>query len=190
MQPWFLCTLAVAEQLYDALIVWKKQGSLNVTSVSLPFFQSLYSSAAVGSYSSSSTAFTSITSAVQVSFLNYDMRRRLIARMQTFADGFVAIVAKHTPANGSLSEQFDKSTGVELSAADLTWSYASAVTAFEARAGVIPASWGALSASSSVSCSVPGGGGSSGTVAVTFNVQATTVYGGKPILALNSCIAT
>lgn len=150
----------MAEQLYDALIVWKAQGSLNVTSVSLPFFKSIYSSAAVGTYASSTTTFTSITSAVQ-----------------TFADGFVAIVAKYTPSNGGLSEQYDKSTGAPLSAVDLTWSYASAVTAFEARAGKTFASWGAKGLTLPSSCASTGGGGGSGTVAVTFNVQATTVYG-------------
>lgn len=39
--PWYLATLAAAEQLYDALYQWDKQGRLTVTSVSLPFFQDL-----------------------------------------------------------------------------------------------------------------------------------------------------
>jgi glucoamylase len=126
----------------------------------LPFFQSIYSSAAVGTYASSTSTFTSITSAVQ-----------------TFADGFVAVVAKYTPSGGGLSEQYDKSSGTPTSAIDLTWSYAAAVTAFEARAGKTFASWGAKGLTLPSSCSSSGGGGGGGTVAVTFKVYATTVYG-------------
>jgi glucoamylase len=117
----------------------------------------MYSSASVGTYASSTTAYKSITSAVQ-----------------TFADGFVAIVAKYTPPNGGLSEQFLKNNGTPTSAVDLTWSYAAAVTAIEARNGQSFGSWGAKGLSASSTCS-PGSG--SGSVSVTFNVNANTVYG-------------
>ncbi len=65
------------------------------------------------------------------------------------------------------------------------WSYAAISTAFEARAGVVPASWGAAGLIVPTTCSTSGGGGGGGgggdaTVAVTFNVQATTVFGGRP----------
>ncbi|KAJ3733829.1 glucoamylase [Lentinula guzmanii] len=160
--PWYLTTLAVSEQLYDSLIVWNQQKSLNVTSLSLPFFQLFDASVTVGTYTSTSTTFNTLTSGVK-----------------TFADGFVATVAEHTPSSGSLSEQYSKSDGSQLSAADLTWSYAATLTSFDARAGVIPASWGAKGLTSSCSISTGGGGGgsSSGTVSVTFNVDATTVFG-------------
>jgi glucoamylase len=102
-QPWYLCTLAVAEQLYDALIVWKSAGELNVTSVSLAFFQQFNSSITAGTYTSSSSVYTS-----------------LISDIQAFADEFVDIVAKYTPSSGFLSEQYDKSTGAQDSAANLT----------------------------------------------------------------------
>ncbi|KII86815.1 carbohydrate-binding module family 20 protein [Plicaturopsis crispa FD-325 SS-3] len=158
--PWYLTTLAVAEQLYDALIVWNAQGSLNVTSTSLAFFQTFSSDVAVGTYASSTSTFQSLTSAIK-----------------TYADGFVAVVAQYTPSDGGLAEQFDKSTGAPLSAVDLTWSYASALTAFAARNGTIPASWGAAGLTLPSTCSTGGSGGGGSTVAVTFNVQATTVLG-------------
>ncbi|KAJ3966668.1 glucoamylase [Lentinula raphanica] len=160
--PWYLTTLAVSEQLYDSLIVWNQQKSLNVTSLSLPFFQLFDSSVTVGTYASTSATFTTLTSAIK-----------------TFADGFVEIVAEFTPSSGSLSEQYSKSDGSQLSAADLTWSYAATLTSFDARAGVVPASWGAsgLTSSCSISTGGGGGGGSSDTVSVTFNVDATTVFG-------------
>lgn len=50
--------------------------------------------------------------------------------------------------NGSLSEQFDKSDGDELSARDLTWSYAALLTANMRRNSAVPPAWGETSASS------------------------------------------
>ncbi|KAJ7022742.1 glucoamylase [Mycena alexandri] len=161
--PWYLATAAVAEQLYDALIVWKAQGSLNVTSISLPFFQQFLSSVAVGTYTSSTSTFTTLTAAVR-----------------TFADGFIATNAKYTPSGGGLAEQYSRSNGAPVSAVDLTWSYAATITAFGARAGLASPGWGAAGLTVSTTCQTSGGGGgtgSSGTVAVTFNVVATTFLG-------------
>nr|BAU78332.1 glucoamylase2 [Pholiota microspora] len=155
--PWYLTTAAVAEQLYDALIVWKQQGSLTITSTSLSFFEQFSSPATTGTFTSSSSTFTALISAIQ-----------------TYADGFLAINAKFTPANGGLAEQFDKNTGTPLSAVDLTWSYASALTVFSARRGLVPASWGAKG------LAVPSGacqGNTGPTVQATFNVVATTQLG-------------
>ncbi|EED14995.1 glucan 1,4-alpha-glucosidase, putative [Talaromyces stipitatus ATCC 10500] len=129
--PWFLSNLAAAEQLYDAIYQWNKIGSITITSTSLAFFKDVYSSAAVGTYASGSSAFTSIINAVK-----------------TYADGYISVVQSHAMNNGSLSEQFDKNTGAELSARDLTWSYAALLTANMRRNGVVPPSWGAASATS------------------------------------------
>lgn len=76
--PWFLCTLAAAEQLYDALYQWNSIGSITITDVSLGFFQDLYSDAAVGTHSSSSSEYSAIVDAVK-----------------TYADGFMSIVVRH-----------------------------------------------------------------------------------------------
>ncbi|TFL07038.1 glucoamylase [Pterulicium gracile] len=158
--PWYLTTLAVAEQLYDALIVWKRQGSLQVTATSLPFFRTFSSGVTAGSYASNTATFTTLTTAVK-----------------TFADGFVSVVEKYTPANGALAEQYSRSNGTPLSATDLTWSYASALTAFAARDGYIPSSWGAAGLAVPATCERNTGGGGGNTVAVTFRAQATTVFG-------------
>ncbi|OBZ68698.1 Glucoamylase [Grifola frondosa] len=140
--PWYLTTLAVAEQLYDALIVWEAQGAINVTSTSLAFFQQFSSGVAVGTYASTTSTYK---------------------------------VAEYTPSGGGLAEQYSRSDGSPLSAVDLTWSYASVLTVFAAREGKTFASWGAAGLQVPSTCS--SGGGGSGTVSVTFNVQATTVYG-------------
>jgi glucoamylase len=156
-----LTTAVVAEQLYDALTVWTQEGSLTVTNTSLAFFNQFLSSVTAGTYASSTATFTTLTSAVR-----------------TFADGFLAINAKYTPANGGLAEQFDKNNGSPLSAVDLTWSYASALTAFAARNGVVPASWGAQDLVVPSVCNKNPGP----TVQVTFNVVATTQFGGLSLL--------
>lgn len=129
--PWYLNTLAAAEQLYDALYTWNKQGSITITSTSLPFFRDLDSSIATGTYSTSSSTYTTLYNAVK-----------------TYADGYVNIIATYAQPNGSLSEQFSRSNGTPLSAYDLTWSYAAFLTAAARRAGVVPYSWGEPTASS------------------------------------------
>ena len=122
--PWYLATFAAAEQLYDALYQWNSVGSIAIDSVSQAFFQDLVPDTRTGTYSSASATFTAITSAVK-----------------TYADGYMSIVQQHIPTSGGLSEQFDKSNGNPLSAADLTWSYAAFLTANARRNGQVPASW-------------------------------------------------
>ncbi|KAF8267404.1 glucoamylase [Lactarius quietus] len=161
--PWYLSTFAVAELLYDALLTWQTVGSIQVTTTSLSFFQQFSPSIATGTYSSTCAQYPQLTSAIK-----------------TFADGFVEVAAKYTPSNGGLSEQYDKGTGAPLSAVDLTWSYASVLTAGASRAGVESASWGASGLDVPAVC-VPNPGPQVSNpgpqVAVTFNVQATTQFG-------------
>ncbi|KAL8645275.1 MAG: hypothetical protein Q9210_006795, partial [Variospora velana] len=66
--------------------------------------------------------------------------------MKTYADGYLRVVQKYTPPAGSLSEQFARDDGSQLSATDLTWSYAAFLTAVARRASLVPASWGASAA--------------------------------------------
>ncbi|KAK4699055.1 glucoamylase, partial [Phenoliferia sp. Uapishka_3] len=161
-QPWYLITLAAAEQLYDALYTWKKSGSISITSVSLPFFTAIYQKASVGTYSKESETYRDVMQAVE-----------------NYADGFFSIVEKYTPADGAMAEQFHGTTGEPLSATDLTWSYASFVTAAAARRGEVPKGWN--SAGSGVAaCS---GAKSSTTVQVTFDEVVSTVYGESILVA-------
>ncbi|KAG6827334.1 hypothetical protein H0H92_012183 [Tricholoma furcatifolium] len=154
--PWYLTTAAVAEQLYDALIVWRAQRSLTVTNTSLAFFQQFISSVQPGTYKFGSKTYTSLINAVE-----------------QHADGFLAVNARYTPVNGSLSEQYDRNTGTPLSAYDLTWSYASALTVFAARQGTVLPSWGAKGLKVPTVCVANPGP----LVTATFNVYAETVYG-------------
>ncbi|KAF4123810.1 glucoamylase [Geosmithia morbida] len=122
--PWYLNTLSVAEQLYDAVYVWKAQGYITVTSLSLPFFQDLAPSTAAGTYLSGSTTFDGLVDAVS-----------------TYADGFVEVVSTYAGTDGALAEQYSKSDGTPTSAEHLTWSYSAFLTAVARRAGTVPPSW-------------------------------------------------
>ncbi|KAL3435065.1 Six-hairpin glycosidase-like protein [Aspergillus tetrazonus] len=180
--PWFLTTLAAAEQLYDAIYQWQKAGSISITSTSLAFFKDIYSSAAVGTYASGSSAFTAIIDAAK-----------------TYADGYVSIVEAHAMTNGSLSEQFDKTYGTCLSARDLTWSYAALLTANMRRNGVVPPSWGAASANTlPSSCSTGSATGTYNTATATSwpstltsgSASATTTITATPTTATSSSTTT
>lgn len=172
--PWYLNTLAAAEQLYDALYVWKKQASITITSISLSFFKDIYPSATVGTYASGTSQYTSIINAAT-----------------TYADGYMGVVQKYAATNGSLSEQFGKSDGKPLSAYDLTWSYAAFLTAAARRAGTVPASWVVSGANS-----VPGNCYATSVVGSYTSATATnfpanqTPKGGAPIVTTTKPAAT
>ncbi|KAG6217672.1 hypothetical protein E4U34_004489 [Claviceps purpurea] len=160
--PWYLTTLAAAEQLYDAVYQWNRIGSLSVDDVSLGFFRDLAPSVAIGTYEKGSATFSTIVAAVS-----------------TYADGFLAIVQRYTPREGALAEQFDKESGVPRSAADLTWSYASFLSTATRRSGVAGPSWGDSSSHavprncSPVAPPPPPSCGST----MTFNIKVQTLFG-------------
>ncbi|KAG2010275.1 glucoamylase [Coprinopsis cinerea AmutBmut pab1-1] len=154
--PWYLTTAAAAQQLYDALMVWDMQGYLKVSSISLAFFRQFDDSVQPGTYSNSSETYRILKNAVR-----------------WFADEFIEVIARYTPEDGSLAEQFHRETGEPLSAKHLTWSYASILTADAARSGVIPRSWGASGLEVPSKCesnAVP-------MSSVTFSVKAQTSWG-------------
>ncbi|KAF7157637.1 hypothetical protein CNMCM5623_002011 [Aspergillus felis] len=127
--PWYLATLAAAEQLYGALYQWQKQGYLTVTQTSLAFFRDFSSTVKPGTYKSNDPTYKSLTEYIR-----------------TYADNFILLVETYTPGNGSLAEQYDRNTGVPLSANDLTWSFAAFLSALQRRLSIMPGSWGSSSA--------------------------------------------
>jgi glucoamylase len=52
-------------------------------------------------------------------------------------DAFLETVRAFTPPSGDLSEQFDKTTGIQTSARHLTWSYAAFISAVAARSRAV-----------------------------------------------------
>ncbi|KAI0144327.1 carbohydrate-binding module family 20 protein [Xylariaceae sp. FL1272] len=185
--PWYLITGGAAEFLYDAAAQWKNQGSLTIDKTSLPFFKDLYPAAQAKKYTASGKCpeFPKIINAVT-----------------KYAESFIEVVEKFTPADGALAEQFNKNAPFSpLSAEDLTWSYAAFVSMAERRAGQYPPSW-----VSSSSASVPkkcSSGSTKGVYApataagappvtvqcttnVRFDVNATTYYGENIYVSGNS----
>jgi len=131
--PWYLATLAVAEQLYDALLTWNILRAIEVTPISQAFFAQFVPGITPGTYRPDSESTSTSTTYYS----------RLSAAIRAYADGFLVIVARHTPTDGGLAEQFDKASGDPASAADLSWSYAAVLTAFRARKGGSGGAWGA-----------------------------------------------
>jgi len=175
--PWYLITAAAAEFLYDAVAQWKARRSLSVDETSLAFFKELYPAAEIRKYNCGN---------------KHSPFDQIIGAVTAYADSFVAIAQKYTPADGSLSEQFHRDTGAPLSAIDLTWSYAAFVTMSQRRAGNYPSSWGSRKAaappatcasSSTQGVYVPAIAAgapnvtSSCQINVAFNVNASTYYG-------------
>ncbi|KAK4042294.1 1, 4-alpha-D-glucan glucohydrolase [Parachaetomium inaequale] len=188
--PWYLITLGAAEFLYDAVAQWTHQGSITVDATSLPFFRALYSNAKATTYKrcKKSGPFRKIADAALA-----------------YADSFVAVAQKYTPADGALAEQFTKTTGDPLSARRLTWSFAAFVSMAARRAGHFPPSWIPSSSAAATpplsTCpapSPPQGTYAPATAAgapnittgclstVLFAVNASTYYGENVYLAGNS----
>ena len=68
----------------------------------------------------------------------------MVNALNGWGDAFIRTVSYYTPANGHLTEEINRDTGVPQGAIDLTWSYASVVTAGAARAAAMDnmeASW-------------------------------------------------
>ncbi|XEV07362.1 hypothetical protein FSHL1_012649 [Fusarium sambucinum] len=164
--PWYLATLAAAEQLYAAVYQWDKVGAVTVDGVSLSFFKDIVPKISKGTYSKKSKTYKDIIKAVK-----------------TYADGFVAVVQTYTPKDGSLAEQFDKSTGAPKSAVHLTWSYAAFVATTERRDGVASPSWGESSANKapSVCQAAP-----ACDTTITFSVKNVQVSSGQKVYVVGS----
>ncbi|KAI8366675.1 glucoamylase b [Radiomyces spectabilis] len=117
--PWFLATSAYSELYYNAMLEWADQGGVSVNHINEPFFRKFDADAVRGKmYKYGSPDYV-----------------RLTENIAAEADKFMATVQYHQRANGSLSEQYDRITGFEQGARDLTWSYAAFITAVQARAG-------------------------------------------------------
>ncbi|KAK6504337.1 hypothetical protein TWF506_002540 [Arthrobotrys conoides] len=117
--PWFICTTTSAHIIYKALAEWSDAGSITIDSTSLNFFKRLTPNAAVGTYSLSTTA-----------------GKDLFTSLLTYADTFLAVVKQYAKSGGNLSEQFNRGSGAQEGARDLTWSYEAILEAIKARNAV------------------------------------------------------
>lgn len=113
--PWFITTLAIARLYFEAAEEFTRAGSITITQLSAPFFQfvgvSGRTATAGATYARGSAEFKEIEHALITSAEN-TMRR----------------VQFHVGPSGLMAEQFNRDSGFQLSAANLTWSYFALVT--------------------------------------------------------------
>jgi glucoamylase len=109
--PWALSTCNVAELHYRLAVEIRSSGRVPIDDLSAPFFAQ---------------------SGIDGSTAPADAANALIAT----GDAMVRAVVYHSE-NFELSEQFDGTTGYERSVHDLTWSYASYLSAMRARAAAV-----------------------------------------------------
>ncbi|MBW0539140.1 hypothetical protein O181_078855 [Austropuccinia psidii MF-1] len=127
--PWFLCTHAVAEVTYLAINQFRKSPHIQVTTFNLSFFSRF-----LPELQSSSKQLPWIIER------GTEKYKKLLEGMSHWADRFLLDVSfKYSDRiNGNMSEQIDRITGQMRGARELTWSYASFLTAIDARAGKRP----------------------------------------------------
>ncbi|KAF2473827.1 uncharacterized protein BDR25DRAFT_256741 [Lindgomyces ingoldianus] len=123
--PWFLCTASAAQVLYITAEHLVTTSNLTISSTGLPFYEALMSSSSLEpqsdtTYGPSDAVFHSV-----------------IERLKSAGDEFMEVIKTHTDAEGSLSEQFDRVTGYERGAKDLTWSYGAFLQAVRARKRIL-----------------------------------------------------
>ncbi|MGK5085785.1 glycoside hydrolase family 15 protein [Bdellovibrionota bacterium FG-1] len=119
--PWFLATNAFAELYYRCARQFEKQPAIRVTPAVMALFRHL------NNYSQLSLMAGEVIS-------SFDSRYPLLIQgLRETGDSYLRRVRFHSASSGSLSEQFNRDTGYMQSAEDLTWSYASVLTAVSAR---------------------------------------------------------
>ncbi|CZT20839.1 related to Glucoamylase [Ramularia collo-cygni] len=116
---WYLTTAAVAQYLWATSAEYTAEGRIVVSDTSRSFFDYFAPDAAlqVGTYASDTAEFAST-----------------IESLNGWGDAFMRTVKLYTPADGSLTEQYNRNTGAPQGCKDLTWSYASLLTASFQRA--------------------------------------------------------
>jgi glucoamylase len=118
--PWPLLTAAFAQLDYMAAKDFLDRGAIAIEDADLAFFRALDPEA----------KGLRAGLAVRRGDPLFD---ELIAAFKVQGDSFLAEVRAHANPDGSLSEQIDKNNGMMMSAKDLTWNYASILSALSAR---------------------------------------------------------
>jgi len=127
--PWFLTTHAFAEYYYVLIRELSAAGKIEITAMNEDFYRRLLR------FSLNKINLTP----GDVYLKGQPEYQEIMAKLFEKADAFMARSRMHTPTDGSMSEQFGRSNGFMLSARDLTWSYASFLTAKWAREEAIEA---------------------------------------------------
>ena len=118
--PWFICTHAITEVLSLAANHFAHTGSIQITTFTQAFFQRFEPTVHAGE---------------EVKQI-VDERFELIVRgMRTMADAYLFNAQSYAGKDARMDEQIERVTGTMRGARELTWSYASRVSAWDARQG-------------------------------------------------------
>lgn len=120
---WVISTDGFAQLYYMAALQFLQKGQIPIDSVDLPFFQDLLSGDPAGA---TLTAGTTLQAGQPL----FD---KVILALKAGGDQYLECVQFHANPDGSLSEQMNKDNGYMMSANDLTWNYASLLSALNAR---------------------------------------------------------
>ena len=127
--PWALLTAAFAQLNYMAGSEYIRRGEITVEVEDLSFFRDLLPNEADKSALRSGLVLKK----------GEPLFEKIIDGLKILGDSFMAEVRAHANPDGSLSEQIDKNSGAMTSAKDLTWNYASVLSALQARDAFIQA---------------------------------------------------
>jgi glucoamylase len=121
--PWALLTAAFAQLDYMAGSEYLRMGAIPVEAEDLAFFRDLLPN---------ETDKSALRAGLTLK-KGQPMYGKVLDGLKIGGDSFMAEVRAHANPDGSLSEQIDKNSGVMTSAKDLTWNYASILSALQAR---------------------------------------------------------
>ena len=113
--PWVLATNAFAEYCYTVATTYKNLKEVQVTELGLPFLRSMAPGVVLRAGETVSASDPRFSA--------------LLAGLRKSGDAFMRRTRLHAHADGSLSEQINRENGYMQGARDLTWSYASFITA-------------------------------------------------------------
>jgi len=111
--PWFLCTLALSGLCYKSAILYTQSGSITVSALNVALLTSAAKLV-------DSTAILLVGETVTTGMTKFST---IVQGLVAMGDAYLQRVRLHGAQDGSLSEQFDRTTGYMMSARDLTWSY-------------------------------------------------------------------
>jgi len=118
--PWYLCTAAYAQLFYNAAIEFNTAGHIQVTDINKPFFDYFTPGAEM--------------EANQTYWSDCSNFKMAVEGLKGWGDAFIRRIKADSPADGHLHEEYNRNTGDAQGCADLSWSYASVLTAAFARA--------------------------------------------------------
>jgi glucoamylase len=116
--PWYVTTAAFAELFYRVAGAVSADGSITVTNWNRDFLTSTLGHA---------------PKLAQKIVVASPLGQALLLKLRLKGDQFLGLIRQYSGDRGELAEQFDRDSGVPVSAPDLTWSYASLLSAIQSR---------------------------------------------------------